>query len=424
MLVEICDCIHMFPSSCLCYHNLVNYFIFWFNMSNITSSLLRNTSIMPSHLVLPTPAQLSTLSRIPLSIFVDAFPRLLLTTAILFAYLLVPHVKRPMLYGARWMVLAIIVWLEYENVYGLRSIVGGKGHGGGLASGIVMLWAGTWLIWERPQWDAKRVWRRTKVGNVESKVARICCAESITDETTVSSTIRYRSTKDFDELVDSSIHTHAVEYYWQSYPTDSFRDRVLWTADLLLNFRGPGWNWAIHSLPSMPPHVLHDLGLPITPSSKNGISKTGLQRATSKSQIYSDIVPHALLNWAVFHFCCFMLVTDPYFMLGATSTAPPPLHLALIPSFVLICLRRALLGLVILASLELNNSFLLLNPILGPKYLGLHGEIWYYHTAFGSFHNITNYGLAGFWGGFWHQSFREAFTAPSDYLVRKGWLDG
>ena len=34
--------------------------------------------------------------------------------------------------------------------------------------------------------------------------------------------------------------------------------------------------------------------------------------------------------------------------------------------------------------------------------------------------NVLDRGLAGFWGGWWHQTFREGFVAPARWLVPKG----
>jgi len=70
---------------------------------------------------------------------------------------------------------------------------------------------------------------------------------------------------------------------------------------------------------------------------------------------------------------------------------------------------------------------LLLSPIclgliLGPKVLGLRGEPWYYVTHWGYLSNIANKGLKGLWGSWWHQTFRFAFAAPSNYLIKHGYV--
>lgn len=51
------------------------------------------------------------------------------------------------------------------------------------------------------------------------------------------------------------------------------------------------------------------------------------------------------------------------------------------------------------------------------------GEIWRYPCLFGGFvGNVLDRGLAGFWGGWWHQSFRVGFTGPIRWLVKMGVL--
>lgn len=54
--------------------------------------------------------------------------------------------------------------------------------------------------------------------------------------------------------------------------------------------------------------------------------------------------------------------------------------------------------------------------------MGILDELWRYPDFFGGFvRNVLDRGLAGFWGGWWHQSFRVGFTGPVRFVV--GLLD-
>lgn len=45
-----------------------------------------------------------------------------------------------------------------------------------------------------------------------------------------------------------------------------------------------------------------------------------------------------------------------------------------------------------------------------------------YPTTWGSLGYVCNKGLAGLWGGWWHQTFRKGFSAPTDFLIRNGFI--
>jgi hypothetical protein len=61
--------------------------------------------------------------------------------------------------------------------------------------------------------------------------------------------------------------------------------------------------------------------------------------------------------------------------------------------------------------------------LLGPKVLGLRGYAWQYPTNWGSYTEILNRGLNGYWGGLWHQTFRFAFAAPTNYLIKNKYIE-
>lgn len=56
--------------------------------------------------------------------------------------------------------------------------------------------------------------------------------------------------------------------------------------------------------------------------------------------------------------------------------------------------------------------------ILGSEWAGLRGEAWMNpYDMYGAYSNILDKGLAGWWGGWWHQIFRFGFEAPATGLL-------
>ncbi|KAG7293018.1 hypothetical protein NEMBOFW57_003063 [Staphylotrichum longicolle] len=80
----------------------------------------------------------------------------------------------------------------------------------------------------------------------------------------------------------------------------------------------------------------------------------------------------------------------------------------------------------IIAGLYLYFSLLQLAAVLPPlsRYLllgggggGARAELWQHPPLFGGFAaSVLDRGLAGFWGGWWHQTFRLGFVAPVRWL--------
>jgi hypothetical protein len=119
---------------------------------------------------------------------------------------------------------------------------------------------------------------------------------------------------------------------------------------------------------------------------------------------------------------------DPYFIFGpdySSSLLPP--HLLSLPASLreiyrsLLCFGIVLSALYMIFCLAQATQFLLSRRF--PNASGCRGDLWQYPSVFGGFvTNILDNGLAGFWGGWWHQTFRMAFVAPTNYLIRQGIL--
>jgi hypothetical protein len=56
------------------------------------------------------------------------------------------------------------------------------------------------------------------------------------------------------------------------------------------------------------------------------------------------------------------------------------------------------------------------------RIFGARLDLWQFPSIWGSFTAVLDHGLAGFWGIWWHQTFRVAFTGPTVWLRRAGWV--
>lgn len=383
-------------------------------------------------------------------------PHFLFGLSLMTAYLAIPHVNRPWLYRMRWPVMAWIIIFEIKTICETSSMSMATGFGVGLVSMWFMVWAATWLVWNDPQRDAKRINRRKKIpatgefmnGNArgDSETNMGTTRETMNGHVEGNPGLRQRTKmnemtngaagKAEADVVDGDSNGHAAqpnidpdeeqyEYYWEPYPTNgSLYQRLDWVLDLVLNFRGPGWSWSIHSNPSYPPHVAASLGEPVKEWHKKSTTAAGVKRFASRQQLLRARLPKFIAGYLLLDTIKVVLMKDPYFVYGPNSYSLPP-HLAWMHPILLGLVRRFLSIAAVLTALE---TIFLLAPlvfciILTPKVLNVRGEVWMYPTTFGTLEPILSKGLNGLWSGFWHQTFRFAFSAPTKYFIDRKMLD-
>ncbi len=383
---------------------------------------------------------------------------------VLIAYLCIPHVNRPWVYAARWPVLAVIVLFESKIMRETKTMSMATGFGSGLVATWGIVWSWTWLVWRAPQWDAKRVERRkisgtradegavngdaVSFGNGQTSKSdenlsngyapkpngSVTNGHALKSKGSVSNghasktngTVKQRHAQNGHaktgelemELKQSGEYT-GDEYYWQSYPMDSLRARINWVIDLVLNVRGPGWNWEVPTNPGLPPHVKLGLGEPIDLKSMRDTSSTGIKRYNSRSELFRYSFPRFIVGYLILDALKVVLMKDPYFLLGPNNY-PPPAYLSSLSPVTLIAYRELLSLIAIITALEtiFQLAPLGLCLILGPRVFDLRGEAWMYPTTWGMLDTILSKGLNGLWGGWWHQTFRFAFSAPTHFLIK------
>lgn len=379
------------------------------------------------------------------------YPRDSLAAFILILYLLVPHRKYPLVRHARFLLVAFIVYCQLAIVHRCRS----RGMAAGLLLGVLagwaVLWSATLMIFTDPQKDFKRIQRRTRQPSRENELA----TEKISNRSTSVHLPLLRDparrshgqSAESQELIEangsadlenhnkehsidggqdlSRISTPSIEYYWQTYPSENFVERLIWVLDLVTNFRGIGWNWQIPGLHGPPPHVRGQLkGGDVRWARRTSASaqETGNRTYCSRASLLRRRVPLFLLYYFLLDFCKLVLVGDRYFW--GFIDSPPPTYL---PSFIqhspaLVQAYRLLLAAastnIALASIFLSGSLLFVG-VLSPRLLNAQGEPWMYPDFWGSFSSVLDHGLAGWWGVRWHQAFRFVFGAPTHFLFSK-----
>ncbi|KAI2629862.1 hypothetical protein GGR54DRAFT_628291 [Hypoxylon sp. NC1633] len=216
-----------------------------------------------------------------------------------------------------------------------------------------------------------------------------------------------------------------IEYYWQEYPADaSFWTRLDWAFDIVSTFRMTGWNWAIPCLPPYrPPPSIGTIQLPLSAvgpqRSKQGYTRELSYTRFFLTRVFFNMVP----SYIVVDFCAVFMTADPYFVLGPEHKEPLPPHLASLSPLQLSAQRTALSFFAVVSALQLALTagalaLAFLPPL--PQILGFRAHPWHLPSATGSFTQVLDRGLAGFWGAWWHQTFRFGFAAPTRRLQRSG----
>ena len=226
---------------------------------------------------------------------------------------------------------------------------------------------------------------------------------------------RRRNETRHDEEVQDNGETRFV---WQKLPSTLWH-RVDLVTDLVTNFRGVRWSHQISGLPYPDISSLSAFAEPISHQSPR-INSSGSQFPSRLYPSRSALLRYNLISFfltlAALDILKFIYVKDPYYW-GLPDPGPSP--------FPFPRTSRLLISLAaIYASL---NIIFVLSPLVfacfaGERLLGEHGWPWLYPPLFGSPKEIWRHGLAGFWGGWWHQMFRLAFEQVGEHIAKPlGW---
>ncbi|OHE97839.1 hypothetical protein CORC01_06874 [Colletotrichum orchidophilum] len=340
-------------------------------------------------------------------------------------YLTFPHTKRPWLYRARWLVLAFIVIFNIDVLLDTSSTNMSVSYTSGLSAFWGILSNFTMLVFTAPQFDYERVVRRKVTRALPRTLSK---SKSPADRAapTNGPGLRKRAggkKRKADRVTAPEVNLNEYEYYWQAFPENgSFSERLGWVIDLYTNFRGVGWTWAVSSVPSPAPSEKPGTGELVKMDTIPLETFVGCQTYKDEKEfLRRKIIPIASL-YVILDIFKVAIMEDPYFSLGPSSL-PLPDHLAALPPWALSVWRHAaVLGVLYTSLIMVFAVHDLFQYYVFSKVFPMRGELWQYSTVFGSFTQILDRGLAGFWGAWWHQTFRHTFSAPVSWAVNRGYL--
>ena len=360
---------------------------------------------------------------------------------ILIFYLLLPSTKSKVVHYARYPVFAAIVYFSLFSILKCRSPSISVGFGIGLSNGWSILWSASLIIFHDARTKFKRMERQDKHDSADMKALvnenATGCANG--NMGSGGQEIRARKANKTASAGESQHWSYVMDVYqsnaakpifankygpfaWQSLPANPVT-RFDWTLDLVSNFRGVGWNYQISSLPPPPPSV--QLALQHSTGSSSSTSKTGNHRYDAPCTLLRASLLSFTLGYLALDVLKVTMMRDPYFWGLTTAPVPAYLPIFIASSSAFTRIYRLLLSLAGIYT-ALHTIFdlgpLFFVGILGPRVIGARGEPWMYPDTSGSYSNVFSKGLAGWWGGWWHQTFRFAFEAPTEWLCKRlGW---
>ncbi|KAJ4353998.1 uncharacterized protein N0V89_005730 [Didymosphaeria variabile] len=339
-------------------------------------------------------------------------------------YMLVPHRNRPWLRKARFLVFALN--LAYTGY--LIKYVRAKGVANALGIGLIAAWSSIYIlaviVCNDPQRDFMRIertegifsWDKGQNDNSQNGAA------------SPSSSKNMEQTRDLPEIRESlgPSQRHG-DFAWQPYPSTPFIERLDWVLDLFANFRGAGWNWRTIVTPPPPKPVQEQLlrNSAIQPKHTFRAHPSQTRAYPTRRALLIANAKTLLTGYFVLDIIKTIGSHDPYFW-GYIDRPPAPY----LPSFLLSspnlihAFRLVICQFAIKWALESIFALapLFFSGLLGPNILGARAEPWMYPATWGSYTLVLDKGLAGWWSGWWHQTFRFAFEQPSKKIIEvMGW---
>ncbi|KAF2715160.1 hypothetical protein K504DRAFT_478416 [Pleomassaria siparia CBS 279.74] len=343
---------------------------------------------------------------------------------VVIVYLLIPHRNRPWLKNARFLAFAWITAFAAFTIRYTRPKSPTASFGLGLISAWSVLWVGAILVVNDAQTDFQRIERTGGVFRQGKKEKEDLDGTTVADfknEDNISLDGRNLNghTEPQGHLGPSDRHG---EFAWQPFPLTPFVERLDWVLDIFCNFRGVGWNWRTSSLAPPPKWVQEQLRRNTSNPPKNSSrvhpgqtkvypTRRELLIANTKTLLIGYIQLDALIT---------LRNHDPYFW-GLVDQPPPAYFPAIVTGnpVVLNMYRLAVSQFAIKWALETIFCMgpLFFSGLIGPSILGARAEAWVYPETWGSYDIVLDRGLAGWWSGWWHQTFRFAFDQPSKKLI-------
>jgi hypothetical protein len=185
-----------------------------------------------------------------------------------------------------------------------------------------------------------------------------------------------------------------------------------------------GWNYSITSIPRPPIPSPIRLSLPVAIATIPSRTASGYAIPSSERELITNRLAHIVPCYLMLDLLSVQMMKDPYFIIGPDNTYPLPPHLAKLPPPLLLLYREGMSLLAMWAAIDaMFNANDLAQYYFFKRYFPCGAELWRYPSTFGSLSEILDRGLAGWWGSWWHQTFRMQFLSPSAYLLEKGYIE-
>jgi hypothetical protein len=384
------------------------------------------------------------------------YPFALLPALLPVAYLLFPWYKYPRLRFLRYPIFGFIVFISIWMSRTCRSPSKGIDYGIGFVACFSVYKSAIVILFDNPQEEYVRIWRCRPItpsseevdnrdtrasqsspmpnGTSQRKQKKLVNAEighTISRRKNIQNTnISREKTGSLDiEEHGSRTAESQIHLYLQGYPGESFKQRLDWVVGVFASLRGVGWNWCIDGLPPPPIAVQQELheryGTPLYPGDPT-IGPSGNRRYNDRQELLRSRILAVTLFYFALDGLKVWLMKDPYFWGFVDSPAPSFLPTIFHQSATLLRVYRMLIsmaGIYSALSMLFSAGTLFYVGLLGPKLINVAGEPWIYPDDFGSFTMIFDKGLAGFWGGWWHQLFRFTFSSPSKWILQRWNID-
>ena len=335
-------------------------------------------------------------------------------------YLLLDHRRSPLLRHCRYAVFIALCgfqgWCLFTNVANDPA----ASFGLGLLSAWGCLWVSAVMIFNDCQTDFQRIDRRDgDSAEASSKTGESIAMSNDRSLSSGASQLRRRT-----QEVDIAPTPDGGRLYWQSYPSGSLSERIDWVADVFCSFRGVGWTFQGTGVPPPPQWAqaqLNGVGDVKPVPEQPTVSRSGVRRYSDRKALLQTCLRSLAVGYLTLDLIGTIMHLDPYFLGYTNSAAPDHIRMILGDSYILTKTYRLLLSLAgistaLWAIFKLGPVFFC--GIVGTKYIGVRGEPWMNPAdQYGSFSLVLDKGLAGWWGGFWHQTFRFAFEAPGVRLL-------
>ncbi|OAQ96399.1 hypothetical protein LLEC1_03680 [Akanthomyces lecanii] len=351
----------------------------------------------------------------------------------------IPHNTRPWLYHSRWLVFTLALLINYEQAARASSTNVAWAVVSGLMSTYGTMLCFQHMILTNPQRDAARIIRvpcskdpkttcmndgRNKApSRIPVELERAARCEPAATQPP------FRARRDAGSLTQmrtasrSEIDANSC-YIWQRFPSDApLLDRLGWATDLVLSLRGAGWSSSISILPKPEKPTPIEDGHPVCIASVPSVTKYGFEYVHPPAAFLRHRLKVVTAACLMLDFLGTFMMKDPYFVFGRDRSVDYalPWYLDGLSAWRLEAYRQLFSISGAFAAVAAAYSLTDLVHYYATRYCNPSRNIpWMYASAFGSFGEVFDRGLAGFWGSWWHQTFRQQFLSPAAFLLKKG----